>query len=187
MIFPDDAIMICPAHLTPSKTIMRCISCGGIFYNNKTDFGVTIKNYVDWNTKIINTIKFNVCVDRSDNTMTENATEKPKFRKSTFAIDDNPSFPGYTYGAHWNGWACPYFTKETAIEIMQFYYPTLPASHKEEQFWGYNPKEDYFIGGNIDHDDVMAWEGTDIEIDGETIRVYPIGAWAWIWSDDTEE
>lgn len=36
--------------------------------------------------------------------------------ESAFEIDDNIAiYDGYTDGTHWNGWACPWFTKETAI------------------------------------------------------------------------
>lgn len=38
--------------------------------------------------------------------------------ESAFEIDDNIAiYNGYTDGTHWNGWACPWFTKETALEI----------------------------------------------------------------------
>ena len=34
--------------------------------------------------------------------------------ESAFEIDDNIAiYDGYTDGTHWNGWACPWFTKET--------------------------------------------------------------------------
>lgn len=36
--------------------------------------------------------------------------------ESAFEIDDNIAiYDGYTDGTHWNGWACPWFTKETAL------------------------------------------------------------------------
>lgn len=37
--------------------------------------------------------------------------------KSKFQIDDGPIYEGYTNGNHWNGWACPYFTREVADQI----------------------------------------------------------------------
>lgn len=40
--------------------------------------------------------------------------------ESAFEIDDNIAiYDGYTDGTHWNGWACPWFTKETAKEYIK--------------------------------------------------------------------
>lgn len=39
--------------------------------------------------------------------------------KGKFQIEDGPIYEGYTNGNHWNGWACPYFTREAADEIAE--------------------------------------------------------------------
>lgn len=39
--------------------------------------------------------------------------------KSKFQIEEGPIYEGYTKGNHWNGWACPYFTKEVADQIAR--------------------------------------------------------------------
>lgn len=39
--------------------------------------------------------------------------------KSKFQIEDGPIYEGYTKGNHWNGWACPYFTREVADQIAR--------------------------------------------------------------------
>lgn len=34
--------------------------------------------------------------------------------KTAFEIDDNIAiYDGYTDGTHWNGWACPWFTRDS--------------------------------------------------------------------------
>ena len=40
-------------------------------------------------------------------------------RPAKFSIDLGKSYPGYTFNEHWNGWECPYFTKEVAEEICK--------------------------------------------------------------------
>lgn len=39
--------------------------------------------------------------------------------KGKFQIEDGPIYEGYTNGNHWNGWACPYFTREVADQIAR--------------------------------------------------------------------
>jgi hypothetical protein len=39
--------------------------------------------------------------------------------KSKFQIEDGPIYEGYTNGNHWNGWACPYFTRQIAEQIAR--------------------------------------------------------------------
>lgn len=39
--------------------------------------------------------------------------------KSIFSIDGGERFRGYTRGNHWNGWACPMFTKEEGLKIIK--------------------------------------------------------------------
>lgn len=70
--------------------------------------------------------------------------------ESAFEIDDNIAiYNGYTDGTHWNGWACPWFTKETALEIadahnalMNEFNALLP---KNKSYAIYNETEDTFI------------------------------------------
>ena len=46
--------------------------------------------------------------------------------ESAFEIDDNIAiYDGYTDGTHWNGWACPWFTKETALEIADAHWENI--------------------------------------------------------------
>jgi hypothetical protein len=43
-----------------------------------------------------------------------------KYRATEFEFDDGPSWPGFTTGQTWNGWACPFFTKEIAMHILDW-------------------------------------------------------------------
>ena len=43
-----------------------------------------------------------------------------EMRKTRFGIDCwDEEFIGYTNGEHWNGWACPRFTKDVADKIVE--------------------------------------------------------------------
>lgn len=39
--------------------------------------------------------------------------------KGKFQIEDGSIYEGYTNGNHWNGWACPYFTRQIAEQIAR--------------------------------------------------------------------
>ena len=112
-------------------------------------------------------------------------------RKTRFCIDginENKEYEGYTFGEHWNGWACPRFTKEVSMEIMNDF------NTKEYPAW-YDESIDSFIfqmedgDYQFDYNDpdkyeyFCEFEGVDIE----EMHLYPIGAWNWIWDDTSEE
>lgn len=63
--------------------------------------------------------------------------------ESAFEIDDNIAiYDGYTDGTHWNGWACPWFTNEIALEIVDAYNALMPDNEPRAI---YNETEDTFI------------------------------------------
>lgn len=96
-------------------------------------------------------------------------------KKSLFTIDGFEGiFEGYTQGQHWNGWACPYFTKEVAETIMN-----ANNKYADEDFkMSYNADTDTFVRP-YDEDENEEFQG--IDIDG--IHLYPIGTMCWIWDD----
>lgn len=97
--------------------------------------------------------------------------------KSYFDIGEmEVIFEGYTDGRHWNGWATPWFTKKVA-ETM--------AEHFEDDCFVYDTEQDAFIvkNDNMDEGEYESYEGKDFTIDGETLHLYPIGAWCWIWDN----
>jgi hypothetical protein len=101
-------------------------------------------------------------------------------RKTKFNICDNERvYEGYTDGSLWNGWECPWFTKEVAEQIMQ----DLNRDGVETE---YNERTDEYIVKPIDDvEDVFEGEYVDTE-DGCKI-LYPIGAWCWIWDEVIED
>lgn len=101
--------------------------------------------------------------------------------KSAFEIDDNIAiYDGYTDGTHWNGWACPWFTKETALEIADDYNVLMPDDKVRTI---YNETEDTFIFYGYDEAETEEFKGKDFTINGKTLHLYPVGNGCWIWDD----
>jgi len=108
-------------------------------------------------------------------------------RKANFAIADDGSktYEGYTFGRTWNGWECPYFTKEIALEMMKEF-------DNEDQPAHYDEDTDTFVYVmDADDPDNMTdyYKGEDHDYNGETIHLYGIGVMGWIWDEieDVEE
>ena len=97
-------------------------------------------------------------------------------RKTKFNIcDDERIYEGYTDGTLWNGWACPWFTKEVTEQIMQ-------DLNKEGVKTEYDEERDSYIVHQADDiDDVF--DGVDVSTEDGFKHLYPIGAWCWIWDE----
>lgn len=96
-------------------------------------------------------------------------------KKSLFTIDGFEGiFEGYTQGQYWNGWACPYFTKEVAETIMNANNKCADVDFR----MSYNADTDTF-SRPYDEEEVEEFKG--IDIDG--LHLYPIGTMCWIWDD----
>ena len=106
-------------------------------------------------------------------------------RKANFEIVDGRSqrYEGYTFGKSWNGWGCPYFTKEIAMEMMkEFNSEDQPARYDEE-------KDTFIYIMDADHaeDYTDIYAGKDYEFNGNTIHLYAIGTMAWTWVEIKDE
>ena len=102
-----------------------------------------------------------------------------EFKRAAFCIDALPdqSFSGFSNGYTWNGWACPYFEKQTAEAVLR-------ASEANGYSWEYNADTDAFLVRSKEDSpeyEPEEFSGQDIESDGEKILVYAIGAFSWTW------
>lgn len=100
-------------------------------------------------------------------------------RKTLFTIDGTEAiFEGYTDGSHWNGWACPWFTKEVAEEIMRINNAYYTFGEWQMR---YDAEQDAFVREYEDEEPDI-FQGKDIN--GK--HLYPIGNMCWVWDDLAE-
>ena len=105
------------------------------------------------------------------------------FYKRRFTIEDwfGP-FEGWTAGQRWNGWECPSFEFDTAMRMVDAW---NNAAFSEEAYQArYDEERDAFCFRDGGLEDWDCFGAQTIEIEGKTIKVYPIGAFCWIWSDE---
>ena len=97
-------------------------------------------------------------------------------RKTKFQIcGDERVYEGYTDGSLWNGWECPWFTKEVAEQIMK-------DLNRDDVETSYSEATDSYIVYRADDvEDVFEGEYVATEDGGK--HLYPIGAWCWIWDE----
>ena len=102
-------------------------------------------------------------------------------RKTRFVICDNEkSYEGYTDGTLWNGWECPWFTKEVADEMIKDFI-------KEGGEAEYDLETDSYIFQAEEWDQADTFDGADVVTEDGIQHLYPIGAWCWIWDEVREE
>lgn len=111
--------------------------------------------------------------------MEDQMTANGGFRRADFSIETlgNVSFQGFTRGETWNGWQCPYFTRETAEQILK-------ASERNGYRWQYDETSDtYLVQHSADPTDFEPdrFEEVKIEIEGLETKAYAIGAYSWAW------
>lgn len=102
------------------------------------------------------------------------------FTEITVALDELAAYEAYTKGEHWNGWECPYFTREVAEQVLT----------ELEREWVFNTETDSFealpVGLIDDETDAYQYQGITAVIDGTETRLYPIGAYSWCWYSVSE-
>lgn len=94
-------------------------------------------------------------------------------------------FRGYSRGEYWNGWACPYFPRETAEAVMRAT-NVLADLEKDAESTRirYDPAKDAYVGEDSAFpDEPYIWAGEDLATTDGTVRVYTIGAFSWIWDE----
>lgn len=110
-------------------------------------------------------------------------TNKQPLKPATFTIDDTHPFEGYDEEYDWNGWECPWFTKEVGDTIVDYYKDYMHFNAEKDAFAYVSPDDD----GEIEY-----FVGQDIETVDGIKHLYPIGNKSWIWdkyseSEDLEE
>jgi hypothetical protein len=110
--------------------------------------------------------------------------DKPVLVPAKFAIADEPGYEGWHFPAtRWNGWACPYYTKEVGLQIVENMKKWVDPNHAR-----YNGETDtfefaYYPDGNVSEQgtEIDSFESCEIKgPGGETL--YCIGGWCWCWN-----
>ena len=98
---------------------------------------------------------------------------------ATFSLGDKPDcivLSGYhDPTVFWNGWNCPYFTKEVADKIVDHF--ADPAILR------YDEGNDVYVYYNENMDETDYYEPTEIIAPDGIRKVYPIGSWFWTWEE----
>lgn len=89
-------------------------------------------------------------------------------RKTKFNMCDGKNiYEGYTYGNDWNGWECPYFTKEVADKMEQDHSDEIYYEKRLDAFIVVDSGHGKLSGGAKDLvDRILKYKGVDITKDG---------------------
>jgi hypothetical protein len=91
--------------------------------------------------------------------------------------NEGAEYVAYSDGDRWNGWSMPYFEFETAMQIITEMNESAGIVELK-----YDAGTDSFIYENEDWPDEPEIYGSRIiECDGETVKVYGVGAGSWCW------
>jgi hypothetical protein len=97
--------------------------------------------------------------------------EDIELRPIRVTLDHEVAFDGFTYGELWNGFECPYFTKEVADQILEYFKTTGQPNCR------YNAEADVYV---FYHEDGCEDEPDYFGITSKN-GMYAIGAWGWAW------
>lgn len=99
------------------------------------------------------------------------------WRRAKFSVEGaDAEFQGWTRGQLWNGWAMPYFEFSEAQRVIEAL--TDPKGK-------YDAERDCFVSANGDGEEEI-WQAERIAVlGGQHVKVYGIGAGAWIWDEVT--
>jgi hypothetical protein len=103
-------------------------------------------------------------------------SQLPPFKAAKFGADWLPeNFPleGFTNGQRWNGWAMPYFTKETGLRLMA----EMPGLKFDEEANAFTSEDE-----NLDDEEsLVTFPAETLDVDRVAVTVYAIGAGSWCW------
>ena len=109
-----------------------------------------------------------------------------QMRHTVFSMNDEERFIGYSGGNHWNGWACPYFTRDEAERIVKHVNACSVDHNMYNMHYDYATDTFVYHDGNNDYDETFeAVCYLDVDT-GEMLTLYAVGAFSWTWDDMME-
>lgn len=88
--------------------------------------------------------------------------------------------PGYSFGHRWNGWARPYFPKESCDRIVA--HAGKGARYDQETDTYLIPRDE----GSDAPADFETYPAQDMTVAGTRIKVWAIGSGSWTWDEECE-
>jgi len=104
-------------------------------------------------------------------------------RAAKFAIEEGNIYPGYTFNQYWNGWDCPYFTKETALDICKEFSYKYDEETECRCFYDEETDTFYCEDDNTEYGRQEIAPPTEINTPDGVLKVYDFGYAGWIWSE----
>ena len=98
-------------------------------------------------------------------------------REAKFSHDflGNSEFQGYTQDEDWNGFACPYFSYDQAMAVAQAWREHGFAANYDEDTGEFV----FEVSGGEAGNEFQRFGS----IEAEGMKLYPIGAFNWIWGE----
>lgn len=109
---------------------------------------------------------------RTPSQVQNNPLEKAYFHIGETAI----CYEGFTLGGYWNGWACPMFTFDVAMTILQ---NCTNSIHDKFWFDDVNNRLCAQFDGALE--EIEIYEGEEYWYDGKLYTLYDVGAYSWVW------
>jgi hypothetical protein len=90
------------------------------------------------------------------------------------------SYECFTSGQEWNGFGTPFFELEVALQVAK----DCSSDRLESTNVIYDKERDLFILEDAAYaeEDFLLIPPINIEVNGEKIKTYPIGAYEWAWN-----
>ncbi|HUO61803.1 MAG TPA: hypothetical protein VMU24_14130 [Candidatus Acidoferrales bacterium] len=100
------------------------------------------------------------------------ATDIPVFTEVLVEPDwaAGVTFPAYSSGQRWNGWAMPYFTRENGLRVCEIV-----------DNMRYDESQDAFVAPSDDGSDEV-FRSQILVVEGKDVHVYAIGTGSWWWA-----
>ncbi len=110
--------------------------------------------------------------------VTSGEYDTPLAYAATYDIDDMfGGLPGYSFGNRWNGWACPYFPRESCNRIVAV---VGKGARYDEASDAYGiPCDD----GSDQPTEFDSYPARTIRLDGQELKVWAIGNGSWTWQE----
>jgi hypothetical protein len=104
--------------------------------------------------------------------------DTPRAYAATFDIDGMfGDLPGYSLGHRWNGWACPYFPKESCDRIVHVVGKGARYDEASESY--IIPYDD----GSEQPTEFDSYASHTIAVDDKELKVWAIGNGCWTWQE----